>query len=1606
MGDINGQAHPGNESQLGKVAASHGCRLWDVQHQRLDGQSLRTGNASTTTFSSHDGQLLGEEAATAEAMPTQSSHQEVHGRDVGHLPQVPGMRETMEVVRRSQSVGSSRQGSSQEHCSADGRQVQQQQQGGTFSQLFFPGPMGSSRRHGLGRARRGRLITRTQAVKRLLWLVNAMSVVCMPADSIDVVLAGNLAGALPLLAEDLGTANVKAFAMPTTRQCPKVSQRAKLLISDGQDVELIQLALWLHKREKVAAVGVLETRDALQNLSKQTTEILKKLHRKKVSQSHIWFSTHMQWLPGWHMSSLDNSGLTPTTLICSLVMSGLLMMEPGRAILPRPSHQVLWLDIEKDRQQWFGLLCDLRDLLRDRASPLWEPPETHPLRAKLLALIPWKLERLHVVKTPKQRRFPTEIPWTHRGCALLHLDDSVSLESESMHDTAFPRARFVKPVAVGVFFYGYAPEQPEQFQPEDQPQAHSTPVPPPRAPIADRHLIRAREGITFSVNPQQVPPEICQVVARMHCALGHPAEADLVRMLSHQGASVTSILAAKALHCEFCKRHKPMRSPPPTSAPVIGQWNDRLQMDIFYVHDLSHRQVLVLGAVDMATSYHVARRIESRDSAVVLKAFTSMWLTPFGMPLEVYSDADGAFRGQFSDALTTLGIHLRHVPADAHHQLGKVERHNYVLKLMLRKILDQLAVSSLDQFDIAIVMATAAKNDMIRRAGRPPSMAVFGRCPRLPSQLLADSENHAALSNLSIDDRMSFASQCRREATKAFADVDSRESLRAAVLRKVPLTRPEELQPGQKVAFFRTKSVSKRGSRQKRAGYQLGTFVCADPGVDSRGSYSSAWVQCGGRLIQVSTQQLRPAQGFESWNPSPEDLRDLDQAEQAWREGTEIHAEEEAPSAAHEEPPLHVFQDLPSTPRIPSTPGFLPSVWPQDDDDWGEDVLPDQSQPQSATSPRRVDLEAGDQDADMSQATSSRLRSSPDHDEEAERASKLPRRDNEAVNVAMLSDTLVVEDGMARLIVPSGYDGSPTVLSAHTTWESKHDVQQSSDSDSDQEDKRACHVASTNSHLPVLTPDLQSIHDSKQLQKELPWQWILQQSPSFVQQFVEAAQKEAASWEVWAPVKPVPPARAREILSNPSLRRRVMKARSLYRDKNIGFGDLKAKARVVIAGFTDPDLTTLQRYAPVATRLSLHLLLQLVASSWGTLSKWKLASGDIATAFLQGVQHRESPIYMLPPKDGITQLAGTFQDELYEVVGNVYGLANAPHTFCQKVIAVMTDLNARPHPLDQMCFLWRTSQGLVCMAIFHVDDMLVAWDPEKFEIEIVRNSFEWGSWSDICQGDISYLGKTISLKNGQLILHQQKFTRQTQADRWKWTGDKRSSIPPEELSHFRALSGAMQWLSGSTRPDLASGTSLLQSGAPTIEDYQNLCEHLNYAKQTEQAGIVFHPVDLQRPLLVGYGDSSFANAEGKRSQAGLCVVLTSRDAMQSECKGTLIDWKSHRSRRVVRSTLSAEACAADAACDHLQYTSAFMGMLLEGTGVKDTYSHIPFALFTDCKSLYDAVLQTTPSLEEKRCSIDIASIREALVEISKLHPFLPGRLHWSCSCSDYRQPDQ
>ena len=62
-----------------------------------------------------------------------------------------------------------------------------------------------------------------------------------------------------------------------------------------------------------------------------------------------------------------------------------------------------------------------------------------------------------------------------------------------------------------------------------------------------------------------------------------------------------------------------------------------------------------------------------------------------------------------------------------------------------------------------------------------------------------------------------------------------------------------------------------------------------------------------------------------------------------------------------------------------------------------------------------------------------------------------------------------------------------------------------------------------------------------------------------------------------------------------------------------GQNAVKAKARLVVKGFTDPDLTTLRAEAPTLSKAARHMLLQLGASM-----KFTFEVGDVKTAFLQG----------------------------------------------------------------------------------------------------------------------------------------------------------------------------------------------------------------------------------------------------------------------------------------------------------------------------------------------------------------------------------------------------
>lgn len=517
--------------------------------------------------------------------------------------------------------------------------------------------------------------------------------------------------------------------------------------------------------------------------------------------------------------------------------------------------------------------------------------------------------------------------------------------------------------------------------------------------------------------------------------------------------------------------------------------------------------------------------------------------------------------------------------------------------------------------------------------------------------------------------------------------------------------------------------------------------------------------------------------------------------------------------------------------------------------------------------------------------------------------------------------------------------------------------------------------------------------EQKALDTEIPWREIISKGGGYLKEFVKAAEKEHQSWMEWGPVVPLSRKESDEVFKDPLQRRRIMRTRSCYRDKNTGTAPLKAKARVVVLGHKDPDLHMINRDSPTPSRLSEMILLTIYISGanqrFGSSKKsWLLQAADASTAFLQGKQpeaERPGSLYMTPPTDGIiSQMSSGWEAPLYRIVGNVYGLANAPRLWALEVADQLHKAGFCTHTLDKMLFVHRDSKSEVdCLALVYVDDFLVTFR-EDYNIQELYDMFKWGGWTKATDG-IKFKGKEIKTtwedNEWILTLSQKDFIRSMQPGKiTRSRANQSPTLTTEEMTEFRSCCGSLQWLVGQTRPDGAACVSLSNKGTETtVEDLKRLYKLMGYFKATEDSCITLKPIDInQDTLVVSYGDCSWANAQNMKSQEGIVVVVTSKECLEGKSRCVLLDWKTTRTPRVVRSTIAGEAYAADDAIDRASLANSMLTELLTGESVTKTGPKLQHAHATDCRSLFDAVISSNPNTEEKRVLLTVRAIQEAI----------------------------
>eukprot|EP00435_Cladocopium_sp_Y103_P007634 s5613_g2.t1 len=115
----------------------------------------------------------------------------------------------------------------------------------------------------------------------------------------------------------------------------------------------------------------------------------------------------------------------------------------------------------------------------------------------------------------------------------------------------------------------------------------------------------------------------------------------------------------------------------------------------------------------------------------------------------------------------------------------------------------------------------------------------------------------------------------------------------------------------------------------------------------------------------------------------------------------------------------------------------------------------------------------------------------------------------------------------------------------------------------------------------------------------------------------------------------------------------------------------KAKARLVVKGFQDPDIDNLCSDSPTLPRDSRMLLFQTVSSM-----KWLIQSFDITTAFLRGKSDERELAMEAPPE--LKELMGMTNDQVCLLQGN--RVLREAQSFAE------TSVTVRPLRMQDVCF--------------------------------------------------------------------------------------------------------------------------------------------------------------------------------------------------------------------------------------------------------------------------------------------------------------------------------
>jgi hypothetical protein len=1092
-------------------------------------------------------------------------------------------------------------------------------------------------------------------------------------------------------------------------------------------------------------------------------------------------------------------------------------------------------------------------------------------------------------------------------------------------------------------------------------------------------------GIVFDVPPgRKLSQPVQQALRKIHCNLGHPSPADLERFLKLGGVQGETLEAIKWMKCMVCSHsQKPKTHRAASIPPSQVAFGDEIHVDCFQVHDTAGKGHWFLSIVDRATSYHMVGWLEDHSPKQLYDVLFNKWISWAGPPNQVTVDMEGGFRGiDFWHEVGKQGSVLLSIAGTAHWQAGKVERHNQIIKDMIRNVANQVQAKGKEAMEGIGFESCWAKNSLVREHGWSPVCLVFGREPRAAGELVEAGNPvgyHLDVGERSSDiaSRMRFRYHAKMEYVKAQA----KQMLMKTVHQRT--RKLQETHVGQLVFFYRdTQKKKDRGTCWVGPGYIVGH------------QGTNVWIACGGRCFLVANEHVREAVGDESNFGDPEVQKLVALFKRVPNEATyEDLTNQESPKEDAWDMVLgNLGDDLMDEGNVPEqTPGMVPrSVlngsqiigWTRDD--YGNPMKVDRKAWAYVTPIPRFEPE------DFPYRTTWGYRGG--------RWIKL----EQDVPWATLSEPCgpLVGGPVQTLVSIFAGRSRKQICSDSVPWQIKKKLKLDGD------ESRVMQVGVSQSSNKL----------KKMLDKEIPYDKI---DPKDMPEYQAAIQKEWDSWLQYDSCQVLSHAESERV--EREFPDRILPSRLVMRNKHAGLVSetgqplpLKAKARLCIAGHLCPDTVggDVQVDSPTIERIATMLFLNYVVCN-GWFRNWFI--GDISNAFLQGAPLEGPDMFMRQPRQG---LPGLKPGQLIKLIKSVYGRPDAPRSWFNELSRILQEeLNFQKSEVDPALYYLRDPLGeLKGMLIVHVDDIMLAGDDSPFTSEAfekLHQRFPFGTWLNVEQqsSGVSYCGKEIRVEkeNGQKIisLSQDGFISgrlesiPITAERKK---DPSTHVSETELTDYRSAVGSLQWLSTQSRADISFETNQLQKRIKDLRvfDLQRANRCIKEVKENRHV-LKFRPLGHDWEIAV-FHDAALYNSVGTEvseqtadvilqigkekkmiySQKGVVIGAVPKNGCEETVPVAMnvLDWKSSTDKRVVESSLAAETHAAILGHGLGRFLQVLTAEARLGSKVmyyldeEDYQSITPMTMITDCRSIYDHIKKDGQHLPEKGNILQVVLLRK------------------------------